>query len=131
MLFFFWPLYCLSFDLWLLITPLASSDFLLLYCLSFDLWLLIIPLVSSNFFLHVISKDMLIVNISGQLRFELSWQQCFKEIINRIRGWGYGVKRHLQQYFSQIIAVSFIGGGNRSTQRKPQICRKSLKNVIT
>ena len=74
---------------------------------------------------------MLIVNISGQLRFELSWQQCFKEIINRIRGWGYGVKRHLQQYFSQIIAVSFIGGGNRSTQRKPQICRKSLKNVIT
>jgi hypothetical protein len=44
MLFFFWPLYCLSFDLWLLITPLASSNFLLLYCLSFDVWLLITPL---------------------------------------------------------------------------------------
>jgi len=69
MLFFFWPLYCLSFDLWLLITPLASSDFVLLYCLSFDLWLLIIPLVSSNFFLRVINKDMLIVNISGHLNF--------------------------------------------------------------
>ena len=79
----FWPLYCLSFDLWLLITPLVSFghyivcpliyDFWLLlwyllaiilsvlpfmtsdysfgifwplYCLSFDLWLLITPLVS-------------------------------------------------------------------------------------
>ena len=25
----------------------------------------------------------------------------------------------LQQYFSYIMAVSFIGGGNRSTRRKP------------
>jgi hypothetical protein len=37
----FWPLYCLSFDLWLLITLLVSSNFWPLYCLSFDLWLLI------------------------------------------------------------------------------------------
>jgi Ca2+/H+ antiporter len=29
----------------------------------------------------------------------------------------YGAYRHLQQYFSFIVAVSFIGGGNR---RKPQ-----------
>ena len=27
----------------------------------------------------------------------------------------YGVYRHFQQYFSYIVAVSFIGGGNRST----------------
>ena len=26
-----------------------------------------------------------------------------------------GVKRHFQQYFSYIVTVSFIGGGNRST----------------
>jgi hypothetical protein len=32
---------------------------------------------------------------------------------------GYGVERHFQQYFSYILAVSFIGGGNRSTRRKP------------
>ena len=44
--FFFWPLYCLSFDLRLLITPLVS--FWSLYCLSFELRLLITPLVSSN-----------------------------------------------------------------------------------
>ena len=33
---------------------------------------------------------------------------------------------HFQQYFSYIVAVSFIGGGNRSTRRKPLTCRKSF-----
>jgi hypothetical protein len=37
----------------------------------------------------------------------------------------YGVKRHFQQYFSYIVAVSFIGGGNQSTRRKPPTCRES------
>jgi hypothetical protein len=40
-------------------------------------------------------------------------------------------ERHFQQYFSYIVAVSFIGGGNRSTRRKPQTRRKSLTNFIT
>jgi len=40
----------------------------------------------------------------------------------------YGVSRHFQQYFSYIVAVSFIGGGNLSTRRKPPTCRKSLTN---
>jgi len=35
---------------------------------------------------------------------------------------------HFQQYFSYIMAVSFIAGGNR---RKPLTCRKSLTNFIT
>ena len=43
----------------------------------------------------------------------------------------YGVLLHFQQYFSYILAVSFIGGGNWSNQRKPQICHKSLTNFIT
>ena len=30
-----------------------------------------------------------------------------------------------------IVAVSFIGGGNRSTQRNSQTCPKSLTNFIT
>jgi len=34
----------------------------------------------------------------------------------------------LSQYFSYIVAVSFIGGGNRSTLGKPLTCRKSLTN---
>ena len=31
---------------------------------------------------------------------------------------------------SYIIAVSFIGGGNRSTRRKPPTCLKLLTNFI-
>jgi len=33
---------------------------------------------------------------------------------------GYGAYHHFQQYFSYIVAVSFIGGGDRSTKRKPR-----------
>jgi len=40
------------------------------------------------------------------------------------------VQRNFQQYFSYIVAVSFIGG-NRSTRRKPPTCHKSLTNFIT
>jgi len=43
----------------------------------------------------------------------------------------YGVLRRFQQYFSYIVAVSFIGGVNQSTRRKPPTCRKSLTNFIT
>ena len=43
----------------------------------------------------------------------------------------FRVLSHFQQYFSYIVSVSFIGGGNQSTQRKPPICRKSLTNYIT
>jgi hypothetical protein len=43
----------------------------------------------------------------------------------------YGVLRHFQQYFSYIVVVSFIGGGNRSSQRKPLSFRKPLTNIIT
>ena len=34
-------------------------------------------------------------------------------------------------YISYIVAVSFIGEGNRSTRREPPTCRKSLTNFIT
>ena len=44
---------------------------------------------------------------------------------------GYSVQRHFQQYFSYIVVVNFIGGGNRNTRRKPPTCRKSLTNFIT
>ena len=35
----------------------------------------------------------------------------------------------LEQYFSYIVPVSFIGGGNRSTQKKPPTFGKLLTNV--
>ena len=40
----------------------------------------------------------------------------------------YDVWCHFQQYFSYIVVVSFIGGGNA---RKPPTCDKSLTNFIT
>jgi len=41
------------------------------------------------------------------------------------------VFNHFQQYSNYIVAVSFIGGGNRSTRRKAPTCRKSMTNFIT
>ena len=43
----------------------------------------------------------------------------------------YGDSRHFQKYFSYIVVVSFIVGGNRSTKRKPPTRRKSLTKFIT
>ena len=43
----------------------------------------------------------------------------------------YGVWGHFQQYFSYILAISFIGGGNWSTQRKPLTWRKQTKSSYT
>jgi hypothetical protein len=37
----------------------------------------------------------------------------------------------LNATFNNIVAVSVVVGGNRSTRRKPPICRKSLTNFIT
>jgi hypothetical protein len=50
-LFFFWPLYCLTFfDVRFLVTPLVSSNFWSSYCLTFfDVRFLVTLLVSSNF----------------------------------------------------------------------------------
>jgi hypothetical protein len=38
---------------------------------------------------------------------------------------------NFQQFFSYIVAVSFIGGGNQSERRKPPTFCKSLTNFIT
>jgi len=46
------------------------------------------------------------------------------------KGLGLWCLTPLSKYFSYMVAVSFIGGGNRSTRRKPPTCRKSLTNFI-
>ena len=43
-------------------------------------------------------------------------------------GYGYGVQRHFQQYFSYIVGISFIGGGNQSTQRISQMIQNRIFN---
>ena len=52
---------------------------------------------------------------------------CFsaKHTLLRLGCW------HFQQCLSYIVIVSFIGGENRSTCRKPSTCQKSLTNLIT
>ena len=46
-------------------------------------------------------------------------------------GGGYGVVYQFKQYFSYFLEASFIGGGNRSTQRKPPTYRKSVTNFLS
>jgi hypothetical protein len=46
-------------------------------------------------------------------------------------GGNYGVERHFQKYFSYIVAISFIGGGNQTTGRKQLTFHKSLTNFVT
>ena len=48
---------------------------------------------------------------------------------HRNKGTSYWEEEHFQQYFSYIVAVSFSGGGNRSTWRKPPTFRKSITNL--
>ena len=43
----------------------------------------------------------------------------------------YRTRRSSIKICGDIVAVSFIGGGNRSTRRKLQTCRKSLTNNIS
>jgi len=51
---------------------------------------------------------------------------CFREL----KGIKVMLLTPLSSYFV-IVTINFIGGGNRSIQRKPPTCRESLPNVIT
>ena len=42
-----------------------------------------------------------------------------------------GAEHLFQQYISYIVAVSFVGGGNQRTRRKPSTSRKLLTTFIT
>ena len=61
----------------------------------------------------------------------LSASALWVDIFDILIFWWFGLwcLSDFQQYFSYIVAVSFIGGGNQSTRRKPLTCRKSLTNL--
>jgi hypothetical protein len=63
--------------------------------------------------------------------FELL-RKLFSCGVNLTAGWNYLMGEGVNN-ISTIFQLyrSFIGGGNRNTQRKPPTCRKSLTNVIT
>jgi hypothetical protein len=73
------------------------------------------------FYLKQIEKNLEILYVSISIAIQVKGKDAYKTLICL-----YGV----QQYFSYIVAVSFIGGGNRRTQRKPPTCRKSQTNFI-
>jgi hypothetical protein len=48
----------------------------------------------------------------------------FKEMVQNAEDAGAKCMKILYDNFSYMVAVSFIGGGNRSILRKSQTCRK-------
>ena len=52
-----------------------------------------------------------------------------------VEGYGYGVKHHFQQFFIDIVVVSFCFWWRKfeypDGRRKPQTCRNSLINFAT
>jgi hypothetical protein len=107
------------------------------FCPTFKLW-------TTHLVKKYWTKDRNTVSLKpliGTLTTRLSAEDCFRQWTKRERkdidnlsGWFglvYGVYHHFQQYFSYTVTVSFIGGGNWSTRRKPPTCRKSLTNFIT
>jgi hypothetical protein len=66
-----------------------------------------------------------LTNMHGFITFQIDDATCYItfDLV-------YSAKRHFLQCFCYIVAVSFIGGGKRSTRRKPPTCRKSLINFI-
>ena len=69
----------------------------------------------------------------NKLSSGISWRSVLFAFLyikknSKIRCKAYGVERHFQKYFDYIVAVSFIGGGNRSTRRKPYHIIKWGKN---
>ena len=76
--------------------------------------------------------------IEGHETFDKDSKLCRNLYINNHKNWADlnsrtdpGVYCDFQQYFSYIVQVSFIDGGNQNTLRKSLTCRKSLANLIT
>jgi hypothetical protein len=66
----------------------------------------------------IIKKYILLVQIIQPVMEKVCIIHCTYNILNR-EVKGYGVYHNFQQYFNYTVAVSFIGEGNQSTQRKP------------
>ena len=134
-IYFFWPLYCLSCDLRLLINHLVSSNFPKNTCiivtnhhfppmlLFFFTELCPTTLQKSSFFTQPSPE------FSSKYKCTISPPPLIQ--VQSIRYMVLVFYASFNIFFSYIVAVSFIGGGNQSTRRKPPICCKSLTNCIS
>ena len=66
-------------------------------------------------FVNLLFNRIIEINIQG------SMYSCWILFCPKLKEGEYGVEHHFQQYFSYLMAVSFIGGGNWSSQRKADL----------
>ena len=136
---------CIGSVLWCFDVRIISQDVtiaenmknILLFTLLFQNWLVIeLVTLKMGFHIHVhahmlnyIECKPVRIKEKHEINIHLVKKWHFwSQNINMKNSLVYGVYHHFQQYFSYIMAVSFIGGANR---RKPQTCRKSQTNFIT
>ena len=103
--------------------PLGDLSWFWLPCLDSSIFLLSKYSVLQSFNLEYTWCRLYL--LVGYIYFLSLVKNCFRLLFRF-----YGVQRHFQQYFSYIVVVSFIDGGNQSTQWKPTTCRKSSTNFI-
>jgi hypothetical protein len=74
-----------------------------------------------------------LINLHVYILWRILYLSILKNLIKNIQVWFmvFNALMLLSTIFSYIVAVSFIGGGNRSTRRKPLTCHKSMTNFIT
>ena len=104
-----------------------NKDILAFYWLRFFMWFdLIFHGMTTKSFKQVIIYHVILHWPVDVDRFEkLKWRPINPvsiEIWNSIQLMHF--IEYIQQYFSYVVAVSYIGGGSRRTRRKPLTCRK-------
>ena len=77
---------------------------------------------------YILSKKNTIILVAWQQIIEIHAHPVPNVFIKGLESW---YSTSLSTIVQLYHAVSFIGGGNRSTRRKPLNCRKSLTNFIT
>ena len=79
----------------------------------------------------VVGRSLVSSDLSGSKHVMLMVGFWMDELCTEINQGNNNKMLINQQYFSYIVEVSFIGGGNRSTRIKPLNCCKSLTIFIT
>ena len=100
--------------------PCCSSHRFNILCCNFVLFVFVLSFVPDMFFCVLIApSDCCKVQLYIENCVSSSCEMGTIIACKYRRIMDYGVQRHFQQYFSYILAVSFIGRRNQTTRRKP------------